>query len=79
MNGNVEIIVTPHSGKKCPRCWHYHYLADTPDGMCDRCLLVLKEDRQFSDEIKLYFAAERKKWCIRQKKDGCNKINCCMD
>lgn len=70
----MEIIVTRTTGVKCPRCWHYHYLQETPDRLCDRCmgtLMSIKDDFsesfiQLKVDIDAYYQAERIKYTVVQ-------------
>lgn len=40
----VDITAAPSRGTKCPRCWHYHHVAENHDGLCDRCCLTMMAD-----------------------------------
>lgn len=33
----LRIVAKPATGVKCPRCWHYHHVQHTYQGLCDRC------------------------------------------
>jgi hypothetical protein len=77
---NIEITVSVHQGKKCPRCWHYHHLRDTPDDLCERCMMILADmNMPIANDIRAYYQAERKKYCTRQDKSTCKHEKCCMD
>ena len=64
---NVDIDIKVHGGNKCPRCWHYHYLSETPDNLCDRCMSMLKTDypeHEMVAQIHTYYEKERVKYGI---------------
>lgn len=48
-NGDGEVIVSRHSGKKCERCWSYHYQLEEVEGscVCPRCKKVLSDGKFF--------------------------------
>ena len=41
----VRSLANDPNYTKCPRCWHYtHEGTHNHDGLCDRCINVLRED-----------------------------------
>jgi len=60
----LEITVTPSDGLKCPRCWHYHYVRENHDNLCDRCCLVMMSD--FPDHAETPAITE--KWQAQREK-----------
>ena len=60
----ILVAVTASDGIKCPRCWHYHHIADNHDGLCDRCCLTMMADFPSHEET----AAIREKWEAQKMK-----------
>lgn len=64
MTDNKDITVTPSTGLKCPRCWHYHHVKENHDNLCDRCCLVMMADFPDHEEtpaiVKAWEAQQRK-------------------
>jgi hypothetical protein len=67
----MEVKVTPTTGVKCPRCWHYHYVRENYDNLCDRCCRTILDDHpEFNLEV-----TEGIKIAIEKQKIKYTKIN----
>lgn len=77
----MEIKVDCHRGSKCPRCWHYHYLPNQPDNLCDRCQAVLIETLDVNDKTRTAIIKSRniqkKRYCVRPDEEFCPHEKCC--
>ncbi len=41
-DGDIEVVVSPADGEKCPRCWNYWVDPSSDDELCERCLGVVE-------------------------------------
>jgi len=63
----ATVSVTPSQGLKCPRCWHYHYVRENHDDLCDRCCLVMITgfpDHPETPAIREKWEAQRLKYTV---------------